>query len=166
MDLIEEQIELPRGTNGLGFNIRGGIDVPHLKNDPGIFVTKIRDIGTAYEDGRLKEGDKILEVNGEDLRNVSHNEAVQVFLKAGAKVIMLVQHNAEAFYKSKLKEFERLDKILNQKESDVTENSSSSLIWTALGVSVVVIAGSLFFAKKYNKLPDLWNIKLPASWSS
>lgn len=40
-----------------------------------------------------------LQVNGEDLRNVSHNEAVQVFLKAGGNVKMLVQHNAEAFYK-------------------------------------------------------------------
>ncbi|XP_063429329.1 synaptojanin-2-binding protein-like [Mytilus trossulus] len=166
MDLIEENIELPRGPNGLGFNIRGGIDVPHLKNDHGIFVTKIRDIGTAYEDGRLKEGDKILEVNGEDLRNVSHNEAVQVFLKAGGNVKMLVQHNAEAFYKKKLKDFELLDKELNQKAKEATENSSSSRIWTAIGVSVVVIAGSLFLAKKYNKLPDLLNIKLPTSWSS
>ncbi|CAG2211739.1 OMP25 [Mytilus edulis] len=136
--------QLPRGPNGLGFNIRGGIDVPHLKNDHGIFVTKIRDIGTAYEDGRLKEGDKILEVNGEDLRNVSHNEAVQ----------------------KKLKELELLDKELNLKAKEAAENSSSSRIWTALGVSVVVIAGSLFLAKKYNKLPDLLNIKLPSSWSS
>lgn len=37
--------------------------MPHLKNDHGIFVTKIRDNGTAFEDGRLKEGDKILEVS-------------------------------------------------------------------------------------------------------
>ncbi|CAG2223734.1 unnamed protein product [Mytilus edulis] len=88
-------------------------------------------------------------VNGEDLRNVSHNEAVQVFLKA-----------------EKLKEFELLDKELNLKAKEAAENSRSSRIWTALGVSVVVIAGSLFLAKKYNKLPDLLNIKLPSSWSS
>ena len=48
--------------SGLGFNIRGGYDQPLLPNDDGIFVTKIRDSGSAAKDGRLKEGDKILEV--------------------------------------------------------------------------------------------------------
>ena len=47
---------------GLGFNIRGGIDIPHLPGDPGIFVTKLKENGAAYKDGRLKEGDKIIEV--------------------------------------------------------------------------------------------------------
>ena len=48
--------------SGLGFNIRGGIDIPHINGDTGIFVTKIRENGAAFKDGRLKEGDKILEV--------------------------------------------------------------------------------------------------------
>ena len=47
---------------GLGFNIRGGFDQPLLPNDDGIFVTKIRDSGAAARDGRLQEGDKIIEV--------------------------------------------------------------------------------------------------------
>ena len=47
---------------GLGFNIRGGVDIPHINGDTGIFVTKIRENGAAFKDGRLKEGDKILEV--------------------------------------------------------------------------------------------------------
>ena len=49
--------------SGLGFNIKGGRDQPHVPRDPGIFVTKIRDDGAAALDGRLKKGDKILEVN-------------------------------------------------------------------------------------------------------
>jgi len=48
--------------SGLGFNIKGGKDAPYLEEDDGIFVTKIRPEGTAAEDGRLKEGDKIMEV--------------------------------------------------------------------------------------------------------
>lgn len=48
---------------GLGFNIRGGTDIPHFKEDTGIFVTKLKEAGAAYRDGRLKEGDKILEVS-------------------------------------------------------------------------------------------------------
>lgn len=47
---------------GLGFNIRGGIDNMHMENDPGIFVTTIKLNGAAAKDGRLKSGDKILEV--------------------------------------------------------------------------------------------------------
>ena len=47
---------------GLGFNITGGVDQPHLPNDTGVFVTKIREQASAAVDGRLKEGDKILEV--------------------------------------------------------------------------------------------------------
>lgn len=49
-------------SEGLGFNIRGGVDMPHLPNDYGIFVTKIREVGAAALDGRLAEGDKILKV--------------------------------------------------------------------------------------------------------
>jgi hypothetical protein len=33
-----------------------------VQEDSGIFVTKIREDGAAFIDGRLKEGDKILEV--------------------------------------------------------------------------------------------------------
>ena len=48
--------------SGLGFNIQGGTDSPYLREDEGIFVVKIREKGAAAKDGRLKEGDKILEV--------------------------------------------------------------------------------------------------------
>lgn len=47
---------------GLGFNIKGGVDIPHIEGDPGIFVAKIRERGAACDDGRLQEGDKIVEV--------------------------------------------------------------------------------------------------------
>ena len=47
---------------GLGFNIRGGVDVPYLNGDSGIFIAKVREQGAAAEDGRIKEGDKIIGV--------------------------------------------------------------------------------------------------------
>ncbi|ESO87660.1 hypothetical protein LOTGIDRAFT_78867, partial [Lottia gigantea] len=81
--------------SGLGFNIRGGIDIPHLKSDSGIFVTKLKENGAANRDGRIKEGDKLLEINGTDLRNVTHSEAVQAFLSAGNTIALKVQHGAE-----------------------------------------------------------------------
>ncbi len=48
---------------GLGFTIQGGTDVLYVGNDTGIFVTSVKPSGAAARDGRLKEGDKILEVS-------------------------------------------------------------------------------------------------------
>jgi len=90
------EITLHRGETGLGFNIRGGTDIPHFKEDTGIFVTRLKEAGAAFRDKRLKEGDKILEVNGHNIQSVTHNEAVQIFITAGETVSMKVQHGAEA----------------------------------------------------------------------
>jgi len=76
------KLTLLRGNYGLGFNIRGGVDQPHFPNDTGIFVTKVRENGAAAVDGNLKEGDKILEVNGNSLVGVTHEVAVNHFLCA------------------------------------------------------------------------------------
>ncbi|XP_072287547.1 disks large homolog 3-like isoform X2 [Pyxicephalus adspersus] len=48
-----EEIVLERGNSGLGFSIAGGIDNPHVPDDPGIFITKIIPGGAAAMDGRL-----------------------------------------------------------------------------------------------------------------
>ena len=47
---------------GLGFNIVGGTDFPKTPGDYGIYVSKIKEVGAAYTDGRLQVGDKIVEV--------------------------------------------------------------------------------------------------------
>lgn len=49
--------------SGLGFNIVGGVDQQYVKNDSGIYVSKIKECGAAALDGRLQEGDKILSVS-------------------------------------------------------------------------------------------------------
>lgn len=96
------EITLHRGETGLGFNIRGGTDIPHFKEDTGIFVTRLKEAGAAFKDKRLKEGDKIIEVNGSNLQAVTHNEAVQIFITAGETVHLKVQHGAEAYILSEL----------------------------------------------------------------
>lgn len=45
--------DFPQGNSGLGFSIAGGIDNPHVPDDPGIFITKIIPGGAAAMDGRL-----------------------------------------------------------------------------------------------------------------
>ena len=49
--------------------------MPHLKGDPGIFIAKVRERGAAADDGRINEGDKIIEVLHLTLTIISfHNE--------------------------------------------------------------------------------------------
>ncbi|KAG5260711.1 hypothetical protein AALO_G00295540 [Alosa alosa] len=55
-----EEITLERGNSGLGFSIAGGIDNPHIGDDPSIFITKIIPGGAAAQDGRLRVNDSIL----------------------------------------------------------------------------------------------------------
>ncbi|NWR75272.1 DLG3 protein, partial [Centropus unirufus] len=42
------------GNSGLGFSIAGGIDNPHIPDDPGIFITKIIPGGAAAMDGQQR----------------------------------------------------------------------------------------------------------------
>lgn len=83
-------IKLKRGPAGLGFNIVGGVDQQYVVNDSGIYVSKIKEDGSAAEDGRLQEGDKILAINGLDLENRTHREVVDLFRTAGDDVELKV----------------------------------------------------------------------------
>nr|XP_048271840.1 synaptojanin-2-binding protein [Myodes glareolus] len=90
--ITEEEINLTRGPSGLGFNIVGGTDQQCVSNDSGIYVSRIKEDGAAARDGRLQEGDKILSVNGQDLKNLLHQDAVDLFRNAGYAVSLRVQH--------------------------------------------------------------------------
>lgn len=64
-------ITIPKGQQGLGFNIVGGED------GQGIYVSFILAGGPADLGGELKRGDRLLSVNNVDLRNATHEEAAQ-----------------------------------------------------------------------------------------
>eukprot|EP00064_Thunnus_orientalis_P014768 superscaffoldBa00002621_g14815 len=83
-------IQLKRGPAGLGFNIVGGVDQQFVVNDSGIYVSKIKEDGAAGLDGRLKEGDKILAINGVKLEDQTHKSAVELFRTAGEDVLLRV----------------------------------------------------------------------------
>lgn len=74
------EIELVKGSKGLGFSIAGGIGNQHIPGDNGIYVTKVMEGGAAHADGRLAVGDKLVAVRHHDeeknLENVTHEEAV------------------------------------------------------------------------------------------
>ncbi|XP_005401686.1 PREDICTED: disks large homolog 3 isoform X3 [Chinchilla lanigera] len=86
-----EEIVLERGNSGLGFSIAGGIDNPHVPDDPGIFITKIIPGGAAAMDGRLGVNDCVLRVNEVDVSEVVHSRAVEALKEAGPVVRLVVR---------------------------------------------------------------------------
>lgn len=67
---------LEKSQNGLGFSISGGLFTEHIRNDHGIFVTKIIPGGSADVDGKLSVGDRLITVNDFSLEYVTHDDAV------------------------------------------------------------------------------------------
>uniref|UniRef100_A0A674BMJ5 Discs large MAGUK scaffold protein 3 n=1 Tax=Salmo trutta TaxID=8032 RepID=A0A674BMJ5_SALTR len=84
-------ITLLQGNSGLGFSIAGGMDNPHIPDDPGIFITKIIPGGAAAMDGRLGVNDCVLRVNEVDVSEVVHSRAVEALKEAGPVVRLLVR---------------------------------------------------------------------------
>ncbi|KAM4706962.1 multiple PDZ domain protein [Discoglossus pictus] len=90
----ETTIDISKGRTGLGLSIVGGADT--LLG--AIIIHEVYEEGAASKDGRLWAGDQILEVNGIDLRNATHDEAINVLRQTPQKVRLSVYRD-EAQYK-------------------------------------------------------------------
>ncbi|XP_042733366.1 multiple PDZ domain protein isoform X6 [Lagopus leucura] len=80
-DVLTIELQKKPGK-GLGLSIVG------KRNDTGVFVSDIVKGGIADTDGRLMQGDQILTVNGEDVRN-ANQEAVAALLKCSLGTVRL-----------------------------------------------------------------------------
>ncbi|XP_071590937.1 partitioning defective 3 homolog isoform X18 [Heliangelus exortis] len=96
-------IQLRKGTEGLGFSITSR-DVPIGGSAP-IYVKNILPRGAAIQDGRLKAGDRLIEVNGVDLTGKTQEEVVSLLrsTKMGGTVGLLIFRQEETFHPRELK---------------------------------------------------------------
>ncbi|XP_060247752.1 partitioning defective 3 homolog isoform X7 [Meriones unguiculatus] len=95
-------IQLKKGTEGLGFSITSR-DVTIGGSAP-IYVKNILPRGAAIQDGRLKAGDRLMEVNGVDLAGKSQEEVVSLLrsTKMEGTVSLLVFRQEDAFHPREL----------------------------------------------------------------
>lgn len=82
-------------SKSLGISIVGGRGMgSRLSNGEvmrGIFIKHVLEDSPAGKNGTLKPGDRIVEVDGMDLRDASHEQAVEAIRKAGSPVVFMVQ---------------------------------------------------------------------------
>ncbi|XP_042634355.1 partitioning defective 3 homolog isoform X2 [Cyprinus carpio] len=96
-------IQLRKGPEGLGFSITSR-DVP-LGGSAPIYVKNILPRGAAIQDGRLKAGDRLLEVNGVDLNGRGQEEVVSLLRATpmGGTVSLLVLRQEESILPREMK---------------------------------------------------------------
>ncbi|XP_040818737.1 multiple PDZ domain protein isoform X1 [Ochotona curzoniae] len=82
-------------SKSLGISIVGGRGMgSRLSNGEvmrGIFIKHVLEDSPAGKNGTLRPGDRIVEVDGMDLRDASHEQAVEAIRKAGNPVVFMVQ---------------------------------------------------------------------------
>uniref|UniRef100_I3M2L5 Protein scribble homolog n=1 Tax=Ictidomys tridecemlineatus TaxID=43179 RepID=I3M2L5_ICTTR len=90
-----EEVRLPRAGGPLGLSIVGGSDHsshPFGVQEPGVFISKVLPRGLAARCG-LRVGDRILAVNGQDVREATHQEAVSALLRPCLELSLVVRRD-------------------------------------------------------------------------
>uniref|UniRef100_A0A8C3M3T7 Uncharacterized protein n=1 Tax=Geospiza parvula TaxID=87175 RepID=A0A8C3M3T7_GEOPR len=88
---------LMRNEKGLGFSIAGGQgSTPYRAGDTGIFISRIAEGGAAHRDGILRVGDRVISINGVDMTEARHDQAVALLTAASPTIVLLVEREARA----------------------------------------------------------------------
>ncbi|XP_043558425.1 discs large homolog 1-like protein isoform X17 [Chiloscyllium plagiosum] len=110
------KVVLHRGSTGLGFNIVGGED------GEGIFISFILAGGPADLSGELRKGDRIISVNGIDLRSATHEQAAAALKNAGQAVTIVAQYRPEEYSRFEAKIHDLREQMMN---SSISSGSGS-----------------------------------------
>uniref|UniRef100_A0A7M4F909 Protein scribble homolog n=1 Tax=Crocodylus porosus TaxID=8502 RepID=A0A7M4F909_CROPO len=83
---------LVRNEKGLGFSIAGGKgSTPYRVGDMGIFISRIAEGGAAHRDGTLRVGDRVISINGVDMTEARHDQAVALLTASSPTIVLLVE---------------------------------------------------------------------------
>lgn len=84
------EIHIERTSAGLGLSIAGGRgSTPFKGDDEGIFISRVTEGGPADLAG-LRVGDKVLKVNGINVEEADHYDAVEVLKACGAVLVLYI----------------------------------------------------------------------------
>uniref|UniRef100_UPI00398F646E inaD-like protein n=1 Tax=Pristiophorus japonicus TaxID=55135 RepID=UPI00398F646E len=125
----ETILEISKGRSGLGLSIVGGRDT--LLD--AIVIHEVYEEGAAAKDSRLWAGDQVLEVNGIDLRNATHEEAITALRQTPQKVQLTVFRD-EAQYKDE----ENLDVFFADLQKKVGRGLGLSIVGKRNGTGVFI----------------------------
>ncbi|XP_034159809.2 protein scribble homolog isoform X20 [Pangasianodon hypophthalmus] len=83
---------LVRNDKGLGFSIAGGKgSTPYRTGDMGIFISRIAEGGAAHRDNILHVGDRVISINGVDMTEARHDQAVALLTGTSPTISLLVE---------------------------------------------------------------------------
>nr|XP_057937707.1 partitioning defective 3 homolog B isoform X2 [Doryrhamphus excisus] len=133
------RIDLKKGSEGLGFTV---VTRDSSIHGPGpILVKNILPRGAAVKDGRLRSGDRILEVNGVDITGVGQEELVCMLrgTRHGESVCLVVLRQEDIFMPREMKDDRSRDRgfiLENGKEQLMFEVPLNDTGSAGLGVSL------------------------------
>ncbi|XP_072567848.1 protein scribble homolog isoform X18 [Paramormyrops kingsleyae] len=85
---------LIRNDKGLGFSIAGGKgSTQYRTGDTGIFISRIAEGGAAHRDSTLQVGDRVISINGVDMTEARHDQAVALLTTASPTITLLVDRD-------------------------------------------------------------------------
>ncbi|KAM4731766.1 LOW QUALITY PROTEIN: Na(+)/H(+) exchange regulatory cofactor NHE-RF3 [Anableps anableps] len=86
---------LVKSSTGFGFSLRS------VKGEPGLFMTEVVSGSVAYSAG-VRNEDRLIEVNGENIENSTHDEVVEKIRQGGkSSMFLLVDKETDQFYCNK-----------------------------------------------------------------
>ncbi|XP_031148692.1 protein scribble homolog isoform X19 [Sander lucioperca] len=88
---------LIRNDKGLGFSIAGGKgSTPYRTADTAIYISRIAEGGAAHRDSTLHVGDRVISINGVDMTEARHDQAVALLTGTSPTISLLVERDLNA----------------------------------------------------------------------
>eukprot|EP00063_Salmo_salar_P038366 XP_014013201.1 PREDICTED: protein scribble homolog isoform X11 [Salmo salar] len=85
---------LIRNDMGLGFSIAGGKgSTAYRTGDMGIYISRIAEGGAAHRDCTLRVGDRVITINGVDMTEARHDQAVALLTGTSPTIVLLVERD-------------------------------------------------------------------------